>query len=150
MASKTGLTKRMRTCMRSLGESFEYFDYTPVYFCLCAKTPAEKQKVRQAMWDFKQRGEVQDDGCGLFKYNPDWKHGRHSPVRKKIIKAMYLHPVFTVADIQGHTESEGRNYIDRIVARLIQGGHLAARGILRGQRILRVVDRERFRVEVVG
>lgn len=132
---------------------------------------AERVQVSKAMQDFVHRGEVvplgNDKRCKVpvawFAYNPSWHRMNKGVLNQRIYKAMRLisfREAFTVADIQRTTQSDDRNWIDKIVRKLIKSGYLRLEGVganndspLRPaggrEKLYRVIDTDRFLLEVM-
>lgn len=149
---KTGLAKRMRKWMREQTRAF-----SPAQLCdaLDIAPGPEREKVRSALPDFVRRGEAEKVARGKYRHNQAWRTRRKSPLKEKIFKAMHVSSRFTVRDIQRLTGQKGRNYIDCMVVDLRDQGYISqvcrckcAHG--RGsERVWRVADQERFRIEVM-
>jgi len=78
----------------------------------------------------------------------------------KILKAMYVCPEWTVSDIMRLSETQNRTWIHRVVQRLSAADYIAQRSRRRTitgtawgrssyERVYRLVDRERFRREML-
>lgn len=163
---KTGLAAQMRGWM--VGRSYKF---TVAHLCeaLELKPGAPRERAYKAMQDFVQRGEVvplgSDRRCRgainlaptWYAYNPSWHRVDNGVLNKRIYKAMRLisfREPFTVADIQRSTQSEDRNYIDKITRKLVKSGHLRLRLVRTlpqgGQeRYYQVIDTDRFLLEVM-
>lgn len=159
---KTGMAAKMRTWMS--GRSYK-FTLANVCEALELKPGAPRERAYKAMQDFVQRGEVvplgNDKRCKTplpwFAYNPSWHRMNKGVLNQRIYKAMRLisfREAFTVADIQRVTQSDDRNYIDKIIGKLIKTGHLRAEGtrnIPQGgrEKFYRVINTDRFLLEVM-
>ncbi|HRT70737.1 MAG TPA: hypothetical protein P5308_05195 [Syntrophales bacterium] len=126
----------------------------------------ERDKVRNALFDFLRRGEIarktdkrkrrQHSCCYIYITQPD-VISRGGQVQEKIFKAMRLlsfHEAFAVTDIQRMTGTD-RNYIDKLTQRLVKAGYLKRDGYRSRsasygrEAVYRVVNTDRFRVEVM-
>ena len=159
---KTGLAAQMRGWMADRS-----YKFTAAHVCeaLEIKPGAARDRVYKALADFVQRGEVvplgNDRRCKVplswFAYNPSWHRVDNGVLNRRIYKATRLisfREPFTVADIQRSTQSEDRNWIDKIVGKLIKSGHLrleAERKLPQGgrEKFYRVIDTDRFLLEVM-
>ena len=156
---KTGLASRMRAWM-----SGRTYKFTAAHLC-DALGEQKRDSVYKALQDFVQRGEVVPLGTDrrskspveYYAYNPAWHRVDNGVLKKRICKAMRLisfKEPFTVADIQRATQSDDRNYIDKLVRRLVRAGHLrqeGARNLPQGgrEKFYRVIDTDRFLLEVM-
>jgi len=161
---KTGLAKKMRAWMR---EQKRAFTLSHIYDGLSIPTGKERAKAANAMPDFIKRGEIvrvlekqnRRQPAQLYRYNHAWKVGHESgKIEGKIYKAMRLisfHEPFAVSDIQRMTGLTGRNYIDKLMRRLLATGHLKREGhrsrvtSYGKEALYRVINADRFRVEVM-
>lgn len=90
-----------------------------------------------------------------YRYAAGYRHCRIHPVRARLIKAIYVAETFTVHDITRLT-SVDRSYVNRTVLALRKAGHLATvgrrykPGAHNPAPVYHVVDRDRFRKEVIG
>jgi hypothetical protein len=90
-----------------------------------------------------------------YLYAAGYQRGRIHPVRGMLIKAIYVTETFTVHDIARLT-SVDRSYVNRTVLALRKTGHLATvgrrykPGAHNPAPVYHVVDRDRFRKEVIG
>ena len=109
----------------------------------------ERQRVRRALRDFVLRGEIYCVGNGKYRYKSAYRLGaRGSPLRQRILKAMYVSGRFTVRDIEVLSHL-GRNYINKVIRQLTAAGYLARSDAVQGnERQHRITDRDKFRLEV--
>ena len=146
---KTGLAATMRAIMREKKRPFASKDIHGLI------PGASYNKIRSALTDFIERGEVVRVSPGKYLYNGPHSSGRRSPLAQKIFKAMYVSSRFAVSDIQRLTGQEDRGYIDRIVRKLKKSGRLQQVGRRRcihgavAETIWRIKEPQRFRIEVM-
>ncbi|MGD0020795.1 MAG: hypothetical protein ABSC54_00685 [Smithellaceae bacterium] len=162
---KTNLAKRMRAWMRSrtgsVGE--RRFFSRELYVALGIPEGYERQKVRNALTDFLLRGEVtfrfnRKRKRRHYLYNQTWRRALKGRINRKIFKAMYVSSSFAVTDIVrlvGIKKQKDRNWADKIVRRMVKEGYLqqvARRLCAHGsgaEKVYRVVDRDRFNLELM-
>ena len=146
---KTGLAAKMRAIMREKKRPFTPKDIHSLV------PGASYSKVRSTLTDFLRRGEIIKVAYGRYRYDGIHTGGRRSPLAQKIYKAMYVSNQWAVSDIQRLAAQEDRCYIDRIVRKLKKSGHLqqvGRRPCTHGagaETIWRIIDRQKFRVEVM-
>lgn len=150
---KTGLAGRMRDWMKTrAGRAFAPRDLADG---LNLSFGRERDVMRNTLTDFLARGELLHVGPGKYRYNRQWgATPRVAALEGTILKAVYLSgQAFTAADILRLTEAGDRSYVTRILRRLIRQGHLlkvGERAVRQGkEHVYRVMDRQRFRVEVL-
>ena len=109
----------------------------------------ERQRVRRALRDFELRGEIIRSN-EKYMYANSFRLGeRGSPLRRRILKAIYVSDRFIVRDIELLAGLE-RNYINKVIRRLIAAGYLIRSGKMAGNEWhYRIVSRDRFRLEVM-
>lgn len=145
---KTGLAARIRDWMRQQSRAFRPRDVSDGI----GARWHDRDKVRNAFPDFLARGEITQDGFGRYRYNQEWKRNRPAPLSKRIYKAMYLSRQFTSFDIQRLSGADSRNFIQKRIRRLLDGGYIECLGNVPGKgnvRFYRVVNRQRFRIELL-
>ena len=153
---ETGLAKRMRDWMSNKRRAF--YPYQVCDGLVIPKGP-ERNKVRSAIHDFLERGEIHSAGNGKFRYNHTWlqlRTGKKTQLRAKILKAIHVSiSRFSVFDLQRLSEASNRNYIHRIIRELIAKGYIRkvgwrpAAGGTGNERVYAVINRDRFRIEVM-
>lgn len=155
---KTGLAGRMRAWMSGSGRPFSRMD---LYVALGIAPGAERERVARALHDFLKRREVVPAPDGRvkrmrYRYNAAWRRGTKAGLRAKILKAMYFSGTFAVTDIRRLAGTEKRNYADKIARRLLREGFLRVVGRrpcahgAGAERLYHIVNRDRFRLEVMG
>jgi hypothetical protein len=167
---KTGLASRMRAWM--CGRTYK-FTAAHLYEALIAGhdrpgtacKPVPQSRVCKALQDFVRRAEVvplgPDRRCNppvdYYAYNPAWHRMNKGVLNQRIYKAMRLisfRESFTVANIQRATQSADRNYIDKIIGKLVKTGYLRleyVRKLPQGgrEKFYRVINTDRFLLEVM-
>ncbi len=155
---KTGLAGRMRAWMSGAGHPFSRAD---IYAALGVAPGPERERVARAFHDFLKRREVVPvpDGRAKamrYRYNAAWRKGTKAGLRSRILKAMYFSGTFAVTDIRRLAGTEKRNYADKIAKRLTREGFLQVVGRrpcahgAGAERLYHIVNRDRFRLEVMG
>jgi len=116
----------------------------------------ERSKARMALQDFIERKEVERVARGQYRYNHSWRAPKRGRVKPKVLKAIYVSvATFSTADIQRLAGGD-LGYISRIVYKLMEQGYINMVGRRNcasgfgGENLYRVVNRERFRVEVMA
>jgi hypothetical protein len=128
--------------------------YSTLYSSLNISPGEEKKRVITAIGDFVKRGEISRTPSGLLKYNHAWKRGSKSPVKNKILKAMYVSSGFAGTDIKRLTAADN-NYICELIKELCEAGHLVRVGRRTcahghgAEWLYNVADRVKFRLEVM-
>lgn len=161
-APKTGLAGILRDWMKSRTGTKTQRRFTITQLCdaLCVPTGATREKVIKALDDFHARGEVvtyfnQKHKRRQYLYIQDWKAVLRGHINRKIYKAMYVSGDFAVTDVQRLTGIADRDWMDKIVRKLVQAGHLT---VIRRRRcahgagaenIYHVVNRDKFKLEVM-
>jgi len=159
-APKTGLARRMRAWMRAQQRPFTSRD---VYLALGVADAAMRERLRNAMRDFRRRGEVADappdkrirrQDAHRYVYVVRWRAARKGSLQPRIHKAMYVSGTWAVTDIQRLTDLD-RDWIDKTVRRLRRDGYIAAVGRrpcahgAGAEALYHIADRDRFRLEVM-
>ena len=116
----------------------------------------KRERMRNALSDFVKRGEVERTPVGRFKYNHAWRRGSKAPLKARIVKAMYVSVTpFSMSEIRVRAEATDRGYVHRIARVLREGEYIVQVGRRTcahgagAERIFNIVNRERFRVEVM-
>ncbi len=122
----------------------------------------DREQAIKSIRDFQRRGEItvapakQNRRQTEYRYNRTWKRKeKASELDAKIYKAMYISDSFAVTDIQRLAEIPDRDWIDKIVRRLVKGGHLAVVSRRRcahgagAEAIYHIPNRDKFRIEVI-
>jgi hypothetical protein len=116
-----------------------------------------------ALKDFLRRGEAMVHGrtrsgrAATYRYNHGWRPARKGTLRGKILKAMHVYAgeAFSSSDIQRFSGARDRNFVNKIIRKLVSENYLNRAGKRRcahgyGREYLYMVaDRKRFRVEVM-
>lgn len=150
--SRTGLTARLRSWMRA--------QQGPFYFKALAREFGNPHGIeRQKLWKYLdilvKRGEVERYPEGQYRYNKDWRRPVMGKVLPRILKAMYIVGEWSANEIMFFAGTQNRNHIHRVIARLVARGYVRQRGRQRPyggkglERVYGVVDKERFRREVL-
>jgi predicted transcriptional regulator len=151
--AKTGLSKRIRESLKSRSKPITF-----IGLCEDLGIPPghEREKARGIFADFEKRGEVIRTPKARFKYNHSWKRGDKAPLRAKIIKAMYVScKEFTLSEIRERLGLQDRNYVQKVARSLISAGYIQQVGKrlcphgAGSERYLNIIDRERFRIEMI-
>jgi len=131
--------------------------FLPVELCDGLGIPKgpERDRTRQAMFDFFQREEIVRNANGKYLYNKGYRPPVLGVVKPRALRAMYFSITFTVSDIQRLAEAKTRDYINHMIKQLRQDGHVriiarSTRGNGGSERLYGLVDRERFRIEFVS
>lgn len=120
-----------------------------------------RERVANALGDFRRRGEVtvaapDRRGRPRYRYNPHWRPKTKGTLNKRVYKAMYVSASFATADLERLVGGATRNHIEKIVRRLAEQGMLTQTGrrpCIGGagvEAVWRIVDRDRFRREVMA
>jgi chromosome segregation and condensation protein ScpB len=161
-APRTGLAGRMRAWMAAQVKPFTAAD---VSIGLGVPPGKGREKVSTVLRDFSRRGEIipepekriRRQNIWRYRYNASWKPNRPAILAEKACKAMRIisfHEPFSLADIQKIT-GQKRNYIDKLAHDLLAAGHLRKEGYRRRrgsygrEAVYRVVDTDRFLIEVM-
>lgn len=170
-APKTTLAKRMRAWMAARTGTKAERRFTITQLCEALEIPEGPmhQKVANAIYDFERRGELQHYNVKApakyrraekvdqrhYLYITDWHAVLKGNINKKIYKAIYVSGDFTVTDIQRLTGLQDRDWLDRIVPKLRNGGHiqqinkrLCGHGA-GAETVYHVVNRDKFKLEVM-
>jgi len=150
---RTGLASRIRRWTRERqGRSFAFQEIAEAFGVPRGRGRSD---LYNPFYAFVLRGEIERLAGGRYRYRQGW----HRPVKGRllvrILKAMYLSAEWSVSDIMFFAETRNRNYIHRVVQRMIARGHIRLKGRRkpfhgRGlERVYEVASRERFRVEVL-
>jgi hypothetical protein len=115
-----------------------------------------RQIVNSALQDFADRGEITSTPTGLLKYNHAWRRTDKSPLKDKVLKAMYIQGgSFASTDIRRLVGDAEKSHVEKIIRRLLKDGHVqrvgrrvCAHGI-GVEWLYNVTDRVRFRMEVM-
>lgn len=124
----------------------------------------DRDAVRRDLHDFLKRGEIERapdqrirrQNPGRYRYVHTWRKGaKDTPLKAKILKAMYVSGSFAVTDVQRLSGAPRRSFIDKLVRRLETEGRLkkvGRRPCAHGagaEQIYHIADRDRFRIEVM-
>jgi len=115
-----------------------------------------RQILKRALRDFEARGEIARTPSGLIKYNHAWRRSDKSPLKDKILRAMYVQGRdFSSTDIRRLVADAQKSHVEKTIRRLLADGHLrrvgrrlCAHGI--GAEWLYIIsDRVSFRIHVM-
>jgi len=151
---KTGLTAKVRTLLRYASRAM-----TPTGICEALDIP--KGLPREAVWnalkDLKKRGEIQRTEKGRFRYNHDYGKPVGGALKQVVMKAVYVSiSGFSASDIQRLSGVGDKHYIQKIMRKLITAGYLVQVGRRKCdhgngiERVFTIVDRAKFRLDLVG
>jgi len=115
-----------------------------------------RQILRCALRDFEARGEIARTPSGLIKYNHAWKRAGKSPLKDRMLRAMYVqNKEFASTDIRRLVPDAEKSHVEKTIRRLLANGHLqrvgrrlCAHGI-GAEWLYTIPDRVRFRVDVM-
>jgi len=115
-----------------------------------------RQVVNQSLRDFERRGEITRTPSGLIKYNHGWRRSDPSPLKDKILRAMYVQGRdFSSTDIRRLVADAEKSHVEKTIRMLLAHGHLqrvgrrlCAHGI-GAEWLYNIPDRVRFRVDVM-
>ena len=116
----------------------------------------ERQILSRALRDFEARGEIARTPSGLIRYNHAWRRSDTSPLKDKILRAMYVQGgSFASTDIRRLVADAEKSHVEKIIRRLLIDGHLqrvgrrlCAHGI-GAEWLYTISDRVRFRIDVM-
>ena len=151
---KTGLAGKVRELLKARVRAM-----SPVGICEALNIPRGPDRV--AIWDtlkdFQERGEIQKTEKGRFRYNHVHQKVVKGQLKQMVIKAVYVSiSGFSASDIQKLSGVRDKHYIQRIMRKLVSGGHIIqisrrkcahGRGI---ERVFSIIDRAKFRLDLVG
>jgi len=150
---KTGLSKKIREALRANTRPV-----TNIRLCEALGIPPgkDREKARNTLTDFINRGEVLITPKGRLRYNHRWKRGDKAPLKAKIAKAMYVSiSEFSLAEIRERIGLKDRNYVQKAARKLVAEGHIKQVGRrlcphgAGSERLFNIINRERFRIEVM-
>lgn len=149
---KTGLATRIREWASRRRKPFSLIS---LYKGLGLTPGKPRERARNAIPDFLARGEMERAGGGRYRYNPKWKpQGLPSPLKGRLIKACYVAgPVFKATDIMRWAEAPKRNYVQKLLKKLVQSGYVMKVGMRKvpqgRENLYRISDRARFRKDLM-
>lgn len=152
---RTGLADRLRSWAREQEKPFTFQD---VVDGLGIKRGREREKFWTPFGKFVGRGEIERVSFfagGLYHYKQGWHKRILGEKLPKILKAMYLTSEWSANEIMFFAGTRNSNQVHRVIAKLISQGYVQQKGHQkpfsgRGiERVYRVIDRERFRREVL-
>ena len=159
---RTGLAKAMRVWMQGKKDSFNTVE---LYNAMAVSGYVNSDMIRRYLPDFQKRGEImlvtykrfgrQSEKRYLYIKYPFrvWKRKRNTPVKSKILKAIYIAGVFAASDLLRLLDLPSREFIVKIVRKLDNAGHIRKVGRRRChhghgiENLYQIVDRDRFRIE---
>jgi len=112
--------------------------------------------MNRALKDFEARGEIARTPSGLIKYNHAWRRSDKSPLKDKILRAMYVQATeFSSTDIRRLVADAEKSHVEKTIRRLLADGHLhrvgrrlCAHGI-GAEWLYNISDRVSFRIHVM-
>jgi hypothetical protein len=159
---KTGLATRMREWMQartgSVGE--RRFFSRELYEALEIPPGYEREKARKALADFLTRGEDtfrfnRKRNRRHYLYNRAWCKAQKGEIKRRMLKCMYVSPVFAMTDIRRLAGIKDRHWIGRIIRKLLTRGYLQQIGRRLSahgagvEKVYRVIDRDKFKLELM-
>jgi len=128
----------------------------PVDLCDALDMPyGARKRIRKALRDFVERGEVERLGTGVYRYvGGGQSPALRAPLKSRIFKAAYVAgPAFTVADVMRWAGAPTRCYVQEVLRGLVRSGHVVIAGSRKTPQarvnLYRVPDRARFRKELL-
>jgi hypothetical protein len=116
----------------------------------------ERQILKRALRDFEARGEIARTPSGLIKYNHAWRRSDKSPLKDKILRAMYVqNRDFSSTDIRRLVADAEKSHVEKTIRRLLADGHLQRVGrrvCAHGsgaEWLYSIANRVRFRMDVM-
>jgi hypothetical protein len=153
LARRTGLAARMRAELRAWARPRPG---VALYGALGMEHGPARQGINQALRDFERRGEITRTPSGLIKYNHAWKRADPSPLKDKILRAMYVQGAsFASTDIRRLVAEAEKSYVEKTIRRLLRNGYLLRVGRrLCGhgsgaEWLYNIPNRVRFRIDVM-
>jgi len=114
------------------------------------------QSLKRALKDFEARGEITRTPSGLIKYNHAWRRADKSPLKDKMLRAMYVqNRDFSSTDIRRLVADAEKSHVEKTIRRLLADGHLHRVGRrlcghgIGAEWLYNISDRVRFRVDVM-
>jgi hypothetical protein len=159
---KTGLVTRMRQWMQARTGSVgaRRFFARELYEALRIPPGHEREKARKTLEDFLTRGEVtfrfnKKRKRRHYLYNPVWCKAQKGEIKRRMLKCMYVSPVFAMTDIRRLAGIKDRHWIGRIIRYLLARGYLQQIGRrlcahgAGAEKVYRVIDRDKFKLELM-
>ena len=159
---KTGLTARMREWMqvRTGSTGARRFFARELYEALRIPPGHEREKTRKTLEDFLTRGEVtfrfnKKRNRRHYLYNRQWCKAQKGEIKRRMLKCMYVSPVFAMTDIRRLAGIKDRHWIGRTIRKLLAHGYLQQIGRrlcahgAGAEKIYRVVNRDIFKLEMM-
>ncbi|RLC25052.1 MAG: hypothetical protein DRH56_06055 [Deltaproteobacteria bacterium] len=146
----TGLANRLREAARRLGT----FGPRELADEMGVRSYSEAARVRDALRDFRRRGEVIHLARGIWTYCGKEHAGRGKGVRERIYRAMYTKKIFSVRDLTLLTDAD-ESYIRVLIRRLEEAGRVRRvgrrplNGTRRKETVFGLPDPDGFYLEVV-
>lgn len=150
---KTGLSNKIREVLQN-----RKFPLSSIGLCKEMGIPPgrERQRVRNTLTDFEMRGEASRTPTNRWRYNHKWKRGDKTPLKDRIIKAIYVsNAEFTMAEIRVRAGVDDASYVHKVSKQLVSGGYIKqvrTQLCLHGagsERLFNITNRERFRVDMM-
>lgn len=149
MSYHTGFANRIREAAKRL----DTFGVRELADEIGVQSYAEVAKVRNALRDFRRRGEIIHIARGCWKYCGK-EHGRGKGVRERVYRAMYAKRVFAVRDLVVLTDAD-ESYTRVLVRRLLKAGRVRKvgdrplNGTRRREAVFGLTDPDQFYLEYV-
>lgn len=118
------------------------------------QTYREVRKVRNALRDFRRRGEIIHVARGVWRYCGRDHEGRGKGVREKVYRAMYNKRTFSARDLVLLTDAD-ESYIRVLVRKLVAAGVIRRtggrpiNGTRRKEAVFALVDPDQFYLKYV-
>ena len=150
MSYHTGFANRIREAAKRFGT----FGVRQLADEIGVQSYAEVAKVRNALRDFRRRGEIIHIARGCWKYCGKEHAGRGKGVRERVYRAMYTKTVFSARDLVVLTDAD-ESYIRALIRRLLKAGHVRKtgdrplNGTRRREAVFGLTDPDQFYLEYV-
>lgn len=153
VVNKTGLAQRIRALLKT-----KEWAISPLSICEALDIPEGPGRARlwDALKDFQKRGEIEKTQKGRFRYNHAFKRRVKGHQKATILKAVYVSVSgFSASDIQRLSDIKDKHYVQKIMRELVTNSYVQqvgrkkcvhGRGV---ERVFTVVDRARFRVDLL-
>lgn len=116
---KTGMAQRIREAAKKLG----IFSARELAGEVGVQSGREVAKVRDALRDFRRRGEIIHLARGCWKYCGTEHTGRGIGVQERVYRAMYTRRTFAARDLVVLTDAS-ETYIRMLIRRLAKAGRI--------------------------
>ena len=150
---KTGLAARIRAALKPRERACSR---GMLCMMLGMERGEARQSVNSALQDFFERDEIRLTPKGFLKYNHAWRRADKSPLKDKILKAMYVQAGwFATTDIRKLVSDAEKSHVEKTIRRLWKGGRLqrvdrriCAHGA-GAEWLYNITDRVKFRCEIM-